>query len=366
VCIVAGCNDDDSDYLSFTLSGLIDSALENGLLSAPIVTYVVSKDQLPDDLKANGWCRHHLELALKSHFDEYSLAEEMLSLSPLEPWKREPARAAHAPSGPPLEQLPPTFLAQLDGASVESYSEGGETTAGEKTTMMKKKKMMMKKHSRWDVSTVAVFDGAVPEALRNELLQHMARPDGSWDPEDHHGPDPEVWRSTGLSDVPLLDDVPPTFPPPSPKPSGNKNKNNNNNGMLADDLLLQQQQEDVQEEGKKVSTKGLCPETLNFLCSSPPQSGAIAAFEDVLKRQIFPNHIVCRLPGAVFGDGVSFFISSCVGLVMCECLKKPLARCIDLAPLFMLVCVCLALLRIPDITVDRECPYKRRIFQLPL
>ena len=55
VCIVAGCNDDDSDYLSFTLSGLIDSALENGLLSAPIVTYVVSKDQIPDDLKANGW-----------------------------------------------------------------------------------------------------------------------------------------------------------------------------------------------------------------------------------------------------------------------------------------------------------------------
>lgn len=114
---------------------------------------------------------------------------------------------------------------------------------------------------RFDCSVFAVFDGLVPAPLVRELLALLASPD--WDPND--GPDPEMWAPGALQDT----------------------QHGGRNGK------------------KKKASWGLQEEALEYLCASPPFSGAVAAFEDILRNKLFPNHIVSRLPAAVLGEDVT-------------------------------------------------------------
>jgi len=235
VCVVAGFPDEDADELRWAVSEMIDSSYESGLLSAPVATYFVSEGQMPLDL-GKGWSKHHLEMSLSAYFDEYSLAEEMKPLASL----GGAIDINKIPESLSSKGVPPSFLVHIDGAHMEDR-------AG----------------SRWDVSSVAVFDGLVTDVLRNELLALLVRPGGGWDPNE--GPDPEVWEKNGLLDVPLI----------------------------------------ITGNGIANPSCGLRPEAIEFLCASPPESGAIAAFEDILRRSIFPNYRVTRMPESVFGEGVS-------------------------------------------------------------
>ena len=248
VVVVAGCGEELADELQMAFASQIDKELAEGPLEAPVVAYFHPTVVPP--VAGSCWSREHLGMALSRFIEEYSLTDEVLPMP----------GAAAAPTAPvPAVTAPavPTAFVELDGAMDQPALDGA---------------------GRWDCSAVAVFDGLVGESLRRELLKLLARPDGSWDPSA--GPDPAVWREGGLGDAPLA----------------------------PHELVVGTTGDAEEEEGGGGGARksvGLCPEALDFLCASPPQSGALAAAERVFKERIFPGFRVGRMPEALLGDGVT-------------------------------------------------------------
>ena len=251
MCVVTGCGGYEED-MEMILAQNLDIELASGRLSAPCLAYFQDDDLLPNG-ENGAWEKPHIEAALMHVVNEYSLFTPMSALSPLPPQALEAAGAQvvvgeGAEAGvKPRANLTATAHVLLDG-DVDVRS------------------------NRFDASSVAVFDGLIGDPLRAELLKLLARPEGSWNAEE--APDPAVWEPSALTDVPV--DVESFAPGSLP--------DNTNNGV------------------------GLCGETLEFLCTSPPMSGAIAAVERLFTERLFPDYHVCRMPDAVLGDAVRHLV----------------------------------------------------------
>jgi hypothetical protein len=259
MCVVTGCAGYEEE-MEMMLAQSLDGELASGRLSAPCLAYLQD-----DDAPPNGdidWTVAHLEAAQVHVADAYGLCAPLSALSQV---PREALEGAGADVDmdttagvAPAPNVIPTATAHV-------WLDGEDETPG----------------GRFDVSAVAVFDGLVTDPLRRELLKLLARPEGGWDPEA--APDPAVWVPGGLADT--TDDVL-VF-------------TRSVSGMSdATSALLRDVTRDI------TGGVGLCAETLEFLCSSPPWSGAIAAVERLFSERLFPDYHVCRMPGAILGDAV--------------------------------------------------------------
>jgi len=252
MCVITGCEGYEED-MEMMLAQNLDIELASGRLSGPCLAYFQEDDLLPDG-EDGPWEAVHLEAALMHVVSEYSLFAPMSALSPSPPQVQESAGANR--------------VAEKDTESMVKPHADLKATAhvlldGDQDVL----------DNRFDVSSVAVFDDLVEDPLRGELLKLLARPEGEWDPEK--APDPAVWKLSALTDIPVVDD------------------DNLTPGSLPD---------------KTSNGVGLCGETLEFLCASPPMSGAIAAVERLFSERLFPDYHVCRMPDAVLGDTVCSLI----------------------------------------------------------
>jgi len=251
ILISGRTQNDELDLLERALAEAQDNLVIEGELSSPALICVLEHGSSSNEVN-----RDQMVDAVLSQLDQFSLLDEIAPLPTLPdlenpsqpdvPWFRQPANWERRGTEEPLSL--PTVVLRIDG----------EVTAS----------------GDLDASSVAVFDGLVSEELRAELLSLFSS-DGH---DPNSGPDPACWVRGGLSDVVGLEDI--------------------SSGFSGDGL-------DILFSASSAGSVGLCPEAVDFLCANPPFSGAISAFEDIIKKRIFPNHIVSRMPPAVFGDSVS-------------------------------------------------------------
>lgn len=161
-CVVSGYAHLESDnlasQLSVTVSELLDEAVADGRLTAPLVLEWCWPETTPP---SHHWRRVHLVEVLRN-FSRRSQLHVPLS---------------DASSCEDDELLQPTCLVALDGAHV-SDGRGG---------------------TRWDTSHVGVYDGLISQQLRSALLELLKDTPG-WDANS--GPDPAVWQAGQLTDTP--------------------------------------------------------------------------------------------------------------------------------------------------------------------